>query len=312
MEGDNFYSERGLHMKVLIQKYDNTDEIQLKNLLNLFPDEEASLNIIKGPNCTFTYLAFVKNKLAGVAFGWTSRFHPSCTYFRILSHPFYEIYDIGDKLLTKVENTVDINLPLQTSILESAINLKATHERNGFKEIRRTYMPTLQLANVKGEFQLSDKDNHIIKTLADISLNDELMEKLTLLVRKNYTASHKVNPVVDAGLDTWKKLILANDTITKGSYVLLDRRQEAIIAYSFLHESDSKNIYELGWCGCSDKQDKELIPQLTLQHIRYAVNQGAESIVGEFDTTDDYAMEVLRTFPFAPCPTWITYQKAYN
>ena len=34
-----------------------------------------------------------------------------------------------------------------------------------------------------------------------------------------------------------------------------------------------------------------------------------QSIIGEFDTTDKYAMIVLNSLPFAPYPTGITFQK---
>lgn len=53
----------------------------------------------------------------------------------------------------------------------------------------------------------------------------------------------------------------------------------------------------------------KLIPHLTSHQIKYAINHDIKCIVGEFDTTDIHAMEVLGSFPFAPCPTWITYQK---
>ncbi|WP_155835448.1 hypothetical protein [Amphibacillus xylanus] len=296
-------------MQVIIKEYDKTEEVQLKNLLDLSFEDKGLLNIVKNSKSEFAYSAFVENKLVGVIFGWVSKFHPHCTYFRILSNPFYEMYGVEENLLAKVESLGIIESPLQTSIWETAINLKNIYERNGFKEIRRTYMPTLQVTDIKEEVQFSDKNNHIIKTLADITSNNRLMEKLSLLVRRNYEETHKVNPVVDANLDEWKKLILANDTVINGSYVFLDKDGKEIIAYSFLHESDSENTYELGWCGCSDKQFKRLIPRLILQHIKYSINQNVRAIVGEFDTTDIYAMEVLKRFPFAPCPTWITYQK---
>lgn len=296
-------------MQIIIKGYDKSDEVQLKSLSDLSFEDEGILNIVKNFKSKFAYSAFYENKLAGVIFGWVSIFHPYCTYFRILSNPFYGKYGVEEKLLTKVESLGIIDRPLQTSIWETAINLKNIYEENGFKEIRKTYMPTLQVADIKEEVQFSDENNHIIKTLAEISSNNDLMEKLMLVVKRNYEETHKANPVVNAELDEWKKLILANDTVINGSYVFLKAGGKEIIAYSFLHESDSENTYEFGWCGCSDKQYKRLIPQLILQHIRYSINQNVRAIVGEFDTTDIYAMEVLKTFPFAPCPTWITYQK---
>ncbi|MUV37813.1 hypothetical protein JNUCC1_01619 [Lentibacillus sp. JNUCC-1] len=295
--------------EIVIREYDETDEVQLKELLDFSFEDESLLNIVRGFKYKFAYSALVGDKLAGVIFGWISGFHPYCTYFRILSNPFYQMYGLEERLLTKVESLGVIDRPLQTSIWETAINERNLYERNGFKEIRRTYMPTLKVSDIKGEIPFSDKNNHTVKTLAEISSNNELMQKLTLLVRKNYEETHKMNPAADVELDEWKALILANDTIMDGSYAFVDSSGTEILAYSFLHESDTKHTYELGWCGCSNNSFKELIPQLVLEHIEYSVHQNVEAIAGEFDTTDDYAMEVLKTFPFAPCPTWITYRK---
>ncbi|MBU8567957.1 hypothetical protein KM914_16280 [Virgibacillus pantothenticus] len=297
-------------MQIIIKEYDKTDAVQLKNLLDLSFEDEGLLSIVKNSKFKFAYSAFINDKLVGVIFGWESSFHPYCIYFRILSNLFYKMDDVEEKLLSKVESSVTIESPMQTSIWETSINVKNIYERNGFKEIRRTFMPVLKVSDFKEEvLPFNDKNNYMIKTLSEISPNNELMEKLSLVVRRSYEETHKENAVVDMEPDGWKKLILADDTVFDGSYLFLDTSGKKILAYSFLHESDVENLYELGWCGCSNKQFKRLIPQLILQQIKYSINQNVRSIVGEFDTTDSYAMEVLKTFPFAPCPAWITYQK---
>lgn len=294
---------------MMIRAYDKSDEARLKGLLDLSFEDDVLLTFLHHHTFKFAYSAFYENELVGVIFGWESKFHPNCTYFRILSNPFYGRYGVEEKLLAKIDGLKGSNGPLQTSIWETAINLRNLYEEKGFRKIRKTYMPVLQVKDIKNEMPFSDNNNYTIKTLAEIKSNDELMEKLTRVVKENYEKAHQVNPVADVEVDEWKKLILADGTLIYGSYVHLDKRGKEIIAYSFLHESDRKNTYEFGWCGCSDKRLKALIPQLVLQQIRYAIGQNVRTIVGEFDTTDRYAMEVLKTFPFAPCPTWITYQK---
>lgn len=296
-------------MQIIIKEYDKSDQEQLKELIDLSFEEEGLLNILKKSRFKFAYSAFSEEKLVGVVFGWVSSFHPYCTYFKILCNSLYVRGNVIEKLLTKVESLETIDFPLQTSIWETSINLKKIYEKSEFKEIRRTYMPTLQVSDFKeGAVRFSEK-GHILKTLAEVSLNNELVEKLVLLVKKNYEETHKVNPVVTTGLEEWKNLVFSNDIIAKGSYVFLDPDGNDILAYSFLHESDEENSYELGWCGSSSSECKGIIPQLTLQHIKYAGDHDVKAIIGEFDTTDSSAMEVLKTFPFAPSPTWITYQK---
>lgn len=299
----------GMSMQVIIKEYDKRDEHQLSGLADLSFEDEGVLNIVKNSTYKFAISAFVEDKLIGVSFGWISKFHPYCTYFRILSHPLYAESRVVEKLLAQVEGLGKDVFPLQTSIWETSINVRNIYECNGFKEIRRTYMPTLQVSDLKNDIQFDDEDHYTIKTLAEISSNHVLMEKLALLVKKNYEATHEVNPVVNAGLHEWKKLISENDIVRNGSYVYLEAGGSDIAAYSFLHESDEENAYELGWCGSLDKGYKKLIPQLVLRQIKYAMKNQVETILGEFDTTDSYAIEILKTFPFAPCPTWMTYQK---
>ncbi|WP_235864648.1 hypothetical protein [Ureibacillus acetophenoni] len=201
-----------------------------------------------------------------------------------------------------------INLPLQTSIWETSVNLKKFYEDNGFIEIRRTYMPLLKVSDAKKV--LSNTSNNVaIKSLKEVMSNDLLVESLTHNVKRNYENTHLVNPVATMGIDEWKDLIFADDLVLSGSYVYLDNDEKQILAYSFLHDSEKESTLELGWCGTAGSENIELIPQLVYQQIRYAYKHDIQFILGEFDTTDKYGMEVLNYLLFAPCPTWITYQK---
>lgn len=301
--------EWGIILKIKIREYDKIDQEQLNELINLSFEEEELLNILKDSKFKFAYSAFTEDKLVGVAFGWKSSFHPHCTYFRILSNPLYALSTVAQKLLSKVESVGKIDSPLQTSMWETSLHIKEVYEKSGFKEIRRTYMPTLQVFDFKEKAVPFSEHSHILKTVAEISTNNELEKKLVLLVKRNYEETHIVNPVVTSGFEEWKNLVLANDVIAEGSYVFLDTDGENIVAYSFLHESDDEKSYELGWCGYSSSQYKGILPQLILQQIKYSSNHDVKALVGEFDTTDSSAMEVLKSFPFAPSPTWITYQK---
>lgn len=296
-------------MQIIIREYEKIDQEQLKVLLDLSFEEEDLLSILNDSRYKFAYSAYANDELVGVAFGWISSFHPNCTYFKILSHPVYAYGDVIEKLLSKIESLEFIDYPLQTSIWETSLYAKGVYEQNGFKEIRRTYMPTLHLADFKETVVPSNMEHRTFKSLANISSNTELVEQLLLLTKRNYEDTHKANPVAAIELDEWKRLILAEDVVTEGSFVCLDSEEKDILAYSFLYETDDVHSYELGWCGCLSSQDKKIIPQLILEQIKYSNNQNVRSIVGEFDTTDSYALEVLRTFPFTPSPTWITYQK---
>src|SRR5690625_6848965 len=99
--------------------------------------------------------------------------------------------------------------------------------------------------NIIREIKNRNNNIYLIKTLAEISSNKELMNKLSSLVKRNYESMHQENPIKSMDLANWKSLILAEDTILNGSYVFIDERKNEILAYSFLHESDTMNVGEL-------------------------------------------------------------------
>src|SRR5690625_7560721 len=103
--------------------------------------------------------------------------------------------------------------------------------------------------NIIREIKNRNNNIYLIKTLAEISSNKELMNKLSSLVKRNYESMHHENPIKSIGLKEWKSLILAEDTILNGSYIFVHEKQSEMIAYYFLHESDTMNVGELGWCG---------------------------------------------------------------
>lgn len=296
----------GLKLQFTIQKYENKDEEQLKHLLHLCFEDEALLSVLNSTHLKFAYVAIFGNKLVGSTFAWTSRMHPYCTYFQVLVHPLYRRLNIAEKLLSMVEKSR--NSTLQTSTWETSNRLKRLYMSNNFKEIRRTYMPHLKLVDVQDDLPYKNEKQEI-KSLTEILSNDILLEKLIFLVKRNYEQTHAVNPVKELTVEKWKALILCDDLLVDGSFIYLDKGERNIIAYSFLHKSDTKNTLELGWCGAIDMETKDLIPRLIVYQISYARKHNIQVISGEFDTTDDYAMEVLNSFPFAPCPSWITYQK---
>lgn len=244
--------------------------------------------------------------MANSKFSKKSSFHPNCTYFRILANPFYNILDVEEKLLAKVLKRKKETRPWQTSFWETASKSNAVYKNNGFQEIRRTYMPKLKVTNVSNDISC---DKYIIKTLNEILPNETLTEQLIILVKRIYEETHVVNPVAEMTIAKWRELILADDVITVGSYICIDENETNILAYSFLHDSDEKNVFDLGWCGASTTEHIQMIPQLVIHQIKYTIEQNIQFLNGEFDTTDPYAMKVLESFPFEPAPSWITVQK---
>lgn len=220
-----------IKLKITIKKYESKDEGKFRNLISLCHEDEYLINIVNSPKLKFAYSAFFENELIGIMFGWTSSFHPYCTYFRILSNPFYKWIRIEEKMIAMVEEMETIN-QLQTSIWETSVNLKKFYEDNGFIEIRRTYMPMLKVTDAK-QVIANTSENVAIKSLTEVMSNDLLVENLIHIVKRNYENTHLVNPVAAMGIDEWKNMIFADDLVLSGSYVYLDNDEKQILAYSF-------------------------------------------------------------------------------
>jgi hypothetical protein len=295
-------------MHIVIKKYEEQEEKHLKELFSLCFEDVKLLNILNKNRYIFAYSAFLENELVGVMFSWQSSFHPYCTYFRILVNPFYNSLNITEQLLSRIEDLRTKNVPLQTSVYETVNSLISTYKENGFNVIRRTYSPTLKVSDVV-DYIPHNIENHQIKNLGEVLSDEWLMRELTYFVKSIYEKTHEANPTADFEIDTWRKLILVDDLVKNGSYIYLDKNEKSINAFSFLHESEESDSLELGWCGAAEDEHKILIPQLFFHQVNYAIKNGFQFIIGEFDSTDEYTMEVLNNFPFSPSPTWMTLQK---
>lgn len=296
-------------MKITIEDFEYKNIEEIKKLIDYSNEDHVLLNILKNLLYDLAYVAYIDSNLVGIIFTWRSNYHEYSMNFRLFSNPSYVAYEIEKELLKQLE-TKEINLPLKTSIWEASVTLKQLYEKEQFKEIRRTYMPSLEL-----EMIIEDKkykkitDSYQVKTLKEIQSINSLMRDLSIIVKRNYEETHRIDPISNLDLEKWQELILAEDIVGYGSYVLLDDESNEILAYTFLHESDSKDAYELGWCGSSSQLNKQLIIYLVCEQIKFATKQNVKTLIGEFDTTDHFAMEVFKSFPFKMTPTWITFMK---
>ncbi|MBF7153746.1 MULTISPECIES: GNAT family acetyltransferase [Bacillus] len=292
---------------LVIEKYNRSNELQVKQLINLYNEESCLFNLLRDNKTKCAYVAYYIKDVVGVFFTWNSNSHPYCTYFRIYADPFYSELHIEQFLLNEIQKRENFKLPLQTSIWETSAHLKAFFEEHNFMEIRRTYMPILDVQKIM-PIRTTLHSNYHVQTLSNILSNNSFFEKLAHLVKMNYEDTHLANPFASYPLEIWKEKILADDILLNGSFVMIDEETE-IIAYSFLHTSEKENTVELGWCGTHTTENVPLLKQLVFKQAMYANKHGYSFIQGEFDSTSIYAMEILKSFPFNPCATWITYQK---
>ncbi|MFC9414494.1 GNAT family acetyltransferase [Bacillus mobilis] len=292
---------------LIIEKYSRSNELKVKQLIDLYNEDSYLFNLLRDSKTKCAYVAYYKRDVVGIFFTWSSSFHPYCTYFRIYTNPFYSKLHIEQFLLNEILKRESFKLPLQTSIWETSAHLKAYYEEHNFTEIRRTYMPILDVQKIISIDTMLHL-NYDVQSLSNILSNNSFFEKLAHLVKTNYEDTHLANPVASFPLEAWKEQILADDVLLDGSFVIIDEETE-IIAYSFLHTSEKDNTVELGWCGTHNTENVSLLKLLVFKQAMYANTHGYSFIQGEFDSTSIYAMEILKSFPFNPCATWITYQK---
>ncbi|MBH0349572.1 GNAT family acetyltransferase [Bacillus sp. BD59S] len=292
---------------LVIEKYSRSNELQVKQLIDLYNEESYLFHLLRENKTKCAYAAYYKKDVVGIFFAWGSTFHPYCTYFRIYTNPFYSELHIEKFLLNEISKRENFKLPLQTSIWETSAHLKAFFEEHNFTEIRRTYMPILDVPKII-TIDTMLHSNYAVQILSNISSNTSFFEKLAYVVKMNYEDTHLANPVASFPLEAWKEQILADDVLLDGSFVIIDEETE-IIAYSFLHTSEKDNTVELGWCGTHNTENVSLLKLLVFKQAMYANTHGYSFVQGEFDSTSIYAMEILKSFPFNPCATWITYQK---
>ncbi|MGN5651633.1 GNAT family acetyltransferase [Bacillus sp. Brlt_9] len=292
---------------LVIEKYSSSHELQVKQLIDLYNEESYLFHLLRDNITKCAYVAYCKKDVVGVFFTWNSNFHPYCTYFRIYTNPFYSELHIEQFLLNEIQKRENFKLPLQTSIWETSAHLKSYYEERNFTEIRRTYMPILDVQKIIPIGTTLHSDYNV-QNLSNILSNNSFFEKLAHLVKTNYEDTHLANPVASFPLETWKEKILADDVLLDGSFVMIDEENK-IIAYSFLHTSEKDNTVELGWCGTHTTENVSLLKLLVFKQAMYANKHSYSFIQGEFDSTSIYAMALLKAFPFNPCATWITYQK---
>jgi len=292
-----------------IRTYKQDDYPAVKHIAATCHDTDA-VEGIDQPHIIFAQTAVDNETIIGTVFAWRSTFHSACVYFRIFITPSPLAHSVSHKLLETLMNFLKReqldHLPLQTSLWETSVGLRDVYETYGLIEMRKTYEPILEVKRI--QLPSFVKNNSYIKTVEDIATHDVLKEQLIQQIEKNYRLTHLDNPVSPTiGKDVWESLIFADDLIAAGSYVYVDEPTNEIVAYSLLHASEEKDTFELGWCGGKNKGDERFILTLIQHQIAYAQKSGIHNLLGEFDTTDEAAMLVLESFPFAPCPVWITY-----
>jgi hypothetical protein len=276
-------------------------------------DQQSILRFIRGLESNqniCTLKAMNGNDLIGMIAAWTTSFHPYCIYFAIATRPF-QPSNLETELYSSMKKFLGRKLPFQTSVWETSYRYTSFLEAEGFREIRRTYQPTLNLSEyVIPEYEIHLGINLNVNTLKEIVSDNKMKNNLICLVKETYGKVHTANPAASKGIADWENLIFSDDTNMEASFII--HTDTEIMAYAFLHHSAAPGRLEFGWRGTRHQNELSYITYLTALQVKYGKANGYHHIEGEIDSTDPYSLEMLKRFPFTPAAALITYQKKYQ
>lgn len=211
-----------------------------------------------------------------IAVYWENDFHPSALYFKDI--------DFGCEVmneLIEIAKTAGKH-HLIRSFDEAEQDDISKFEELGFQRFRKTFLTTSKIEKLNSFEKMSSVD---FLSKADILKDLDLTKQLLLLSYRNYQTAHLDNPVKIVQLDEWSHLVF-NGMIENVVQVIVEDKE--IAAYTFLY--DDEDNAEIGWC--YSREDEKISTLLQKQQYQLA-SLGFQKLVGEFDTTDFYGMEVM-------------------
>ncbi len=305
-----------------IRPFEPIDSPHIEQLLRtVWGDDTHSLNYYRvGPDSPpdshrflRTLVSEADGRLVGLGSVWVNPFHPHALYLGIHVHPAWRRQRIGQRLFHALCAYSQPQTPIQAALWETSVSGVRFLHRNGFQEVRRTYTPTLIIADVDtasfGRFESRcAEQGYRLESLSALAQNPDHEAKLAALLATVYTATHPINPPRQMELSGWIDLLHRDPPDGATSFIALYGDQ--YVALSTAHQGDSSRP-TITWSGVAEghrSQERELIVGLTLRQITQAARAGLREIEGEFDSTSPWAMIQLGTFPFQPAPCWLTFQ----
>ena len=227
----------------------------------------------------------------------TSTWHPHCMYV-CLAYDFNRFDKNALQLMIELLKT-EFEKPLFFLIDDRFHGLDKLLLDNGFHFIRKT-----EIINIHPQkSEIADLDREI-RTVSQIKHDRNLMDSLVELCKSIYTETHLDNPVADLPISSWENMIL-NDLIEQNSYILLS--ENSVIAFSFMHQGDEEDGWELGWIGVEDSSELTLLASLLNRQLRDAVECGIVTIEKEVDTTCPYSLHIAKSLSHNVLEAWYAF-----
>ena len=285
-----------------IEKVDTLEAVQLGD--DLLEKTSTISNILKSQKYEYLFAAKKEHQVIGIGVGWLNEFHPTAMYFRIyVSDQAQDGQKIADALFQQIKLATVQQDKWIWAGWESDESMRTFLIRNGFRLMRKTYMPTLQISDVQQYLINAEQADNCI-SLKELLNNPAMKQSFFTLLKETYTATHQVNPVKHYSLKEWENILLNDEPDLEHS--LICQENQRIEGYIMMHRVDSRH-YEVGWLGVSDSTEPTLLRGLLKRQLESLSEEGVETLELELDTTDWHAMKLFNFLDFENHKAWETY-----
>ncbi|OWA33650.1 hypothetical protein B9G55_20090 [Saccharibacillus sp. O16] len=308
----NEYAAPGSRQVTRYRQEDREDAVRMLGLcgaeerVSLLPGQE------KGPLERKAFIVRSHSGIDGIALLWQKGFHPLGRYLNLYLRPDQQDLRVAEALMEVVQAEAG-GRAIQVLFRENELLAVDFYTRFGFAEMRRTYMPHLDLAKVKltaaEEQGAAIRDDCLhIRSFAELQGNEAALNGLAQRMRASYEKAHEGNPPQPYPLTVWRTFSEADDLWAEGSFAALNAQGDEVLAFASLHKGEAEHEAELGWMG-AESGFETLLEIVDRKRMAYSLAHGFIRVSAEIDNTDRYQITLLDKYPFEPAEPLLTYRR---
>ncbi len=247
--------------------------------------------------------------IVALGLSWKNPFHPSAEYLRIyLDEDLKDQADVQRQLLTHLEKNPSSTADrLIYSLMNDQVKTLSTLKSNGYELIRNTCEPALTVAECLSQIETSAHSS--VLTYGEMMKDPQLKNEFFTLLKRNYEATHLVNPAADLTLSEWMSLLL--DEQPDWNLSLVGLTDGSVSSYITIFPPENEGV-EIAWMGLRTEipTARLELQQLFKKQLELLNQTGIRSIEAEIDTTDHYASALFSFIELGTLKSYDTYRKS--
>jgi hypothetical protein len=260
-------------------------------------------------------VAFREQEMVGFATRYERDAHPYTTTVELATDPDRGGAAMLGLLHAQITSPLARERLLRTLVSERQTAELAYFSGAGFREVRRTWTPTVAVNSIPKKLYATailqaQRKGYEIRSLREaMRANDPtFILRLTEAHRDHYLETHAVNPPKLRSLNEWQDVFFGKDSVPEATFVAIKGGQ--IAAYTSVRRVE-RALYEVAWFATTPdfRADSLILNQaLKAKEFEYVRVKGAKRLYFELDSTDPQAMALLPTLPIDRGIPWITLQ----